>query len=40
VFHAPRFGTPYATQNVPSRFGRIESASDPRIVQFALKLSF
>jgi outer membrane receptor protein involved in Fe transport len=32
--------SPYAVQSNASRFGRIESASDGRIMQFALKLSF
>jgi hypothetical protein len=40
AFNTPRFSTPYASVNVPARFGRIESASDPRIVQFALKIAF
>jgi hypothetical protein len=40
AFNTPRFGNPFAAVNTPARFGRIESASDPRIVQFALKLAF
>jgi len=40
AFNTPGFGSPYATVNVANRFGRIESAGDPRILQFALKLLF
>ena len=40
AFNTPRFNNPFASVNTPSRFGRIEGAADPRIVQFALKLSF
>jgi len=40
AFNKPNFGNPYATANVANRFGRIENAGDPRIVQFALKLTF
>lgn len=40
AFNKPNFGNPYATVNVANRFGRIESAGDPRIIQFALKLLF
>jgi hypothetical protein len=40
AFNTPRFSNPFATVNVPARFGRIESAADPRIVQLALKLAF
>ncbi|MFN7939285.1 MAG: TonB-dependent receptor [Bryobacteraceae bacterium] len=39
-FNTPILGTPFATQNTPARFGRIESAGDPRIVQLGLKLAF
>ena len=39
VFNRPNFGRPENRQRVP-RFGEIMSASDPRIVQLALKLRF
>ncbi len=40
AFNTPHFNSPFASTNTPSRLGRIEGAGDPRIVQFALKLSF
>jgi hypothetical protein len=40
AFNHANLGTPFASANVPARFGRIESASSPRIIQFALKLAF
>ena len=40
AFNTPRFNNPFASQNTPARFGKIESAGEPRIVQFALKLTF
>ena len=40
AFNTPRLGNPYANLNAPARIGRIESAGDPRIVQFGLKISF
>jgi hypothetical protein len=40
AFNTPRFNSPFASQNTPARFGRIEGAADPRIVQFGLKVSF
>lgn len=40
AFNTPRFNNPFATQNTPARFGRIEGAADPRIIQFALKVAF
>jgi outer membrane receptor protein involved in Fe transport len=40
ALNTPRFSTPFANVNTPARFGKIESASDPRIVQLALKISF
>jgi hypothetical protein len=39
-FNTPILGTPFATQNTPARFGRIESAGDPRIVQLGLHYRF
>jgi hypothetical protein len=36
----PNFNNPFASVNTPSRFGRIESAKDPRIIQLGLKLIF
>jgi hypothetical protein len=40
AFNNVNLSAPFATVNTPSRFGRIESADSPRIIQFALKLSF
>jgi hypothetical protein len=40
AFNMPRFNNPFASQNTPMRFGRIESAADPRIIQLALKVLF
>jgi len=40
AFNTPRFNSPFASQNTPARFGRIESAADPRIIQLALKFLF
>jgi hypothetical protein len=40
LFNRPNFGNPYNVQRVAARFGKIESAGDPRILQFALKVSF
>ena len=40
AFNKPNFANPFAAANTPARFGRIESAGDPRIIQMALKLSF
>lgn len=36
----PNFNNPFATVSTPSRFGKIESANSPRILQLALKVSF
>ncbi|MCP5118441.1 MAG: hypothetical protein GY953_47120 [bacterium] len=40
AFNKPNFSNPYTTQRVTSRFGGIEGAADPRIIQFGLKLLF
>jgi hypothetical protein len=40
AFNKPNFNSPYGTQRVSSRFGRIESADDGRIIQFGLKFNF
>jgi len=40
AFNKPNFGAPYNNLSVSNRFGRIESAGSPRIVQFGLKLNF
>jgi Carboxypeptidase regulatory-like domain/TonB dependent receptor len=40
AFNAPSLNNPITTVNTPARFGRIESAGDPRIMQFALRISF
>ncbi len=40
AFNKPNFSSPFAQANTPARFGRIESAADPRIIQMALKLTF
>jgi hypothetical protein len=39
LFNRPNFGNPVGTQSA-SNFGTIASAGSPRIIQFALKLSF
>jgi hypothetical protein len=36
----PNFNNPFATVSTPSRFGKIESAKEPRIVQLGLKILF
>lgn len=36
----PNFNNPFASVSTPSRFGKIESAKDPRIIQLGLKLIF
>lgn len=40
AFNRANFNNPFALANTPARLGRIESAADPRIIQFALKLQF
>jgi hypothetical protein len=40
ALNRPNFSNPYAVQSVANRFGRIESAADPRIIQFGLKLIY
>ncbi|MEB2360270.1 MAG: TonB-dependent receptor [Bryobacterales bacterium] len=40
AFNTPNFNNPFANVNTPSRFGRIEGAGSPRIMQFAMKISF
>ena len=40
AFNHANFSNPFSSANNATRLGRIESASDPRIIQFALKLQF
>lgn len=40
AFNKPNFGSPFAQLSNAARFGRIESAADPRILQMALKFQF
>ena len=40
AFNRPNFGNPRTNQRQSSRFGRIEGAGDPRIIQIALKVLF
>jgi len=40
VFNRANFSNPFATANNAARFGRIESAASPRIMQLALRLTF
>jgi len=40
AFNRPNFNAPFATQSNLARFGRLESAADPRIIQFAMKVQF
>ncbi|MCZ2079627.1 MAG: carboxypeptidase regulatory-like domain-containing protein [Bryobacteraceae bacterium] len=40
LLNKPDFGDPFATQSTPARFGRIESAGEPRIIQLGLKVLF
>lgn len=40
AFNRANFSNPFSQVNTPARFGRIESAADPRIIQLALKFNF
>jgi hypothetical protein len=40
AFNNVNLSSPFASVNAPARFGRIESAGSPRIIQLALKLAF
>jgi hypothetical protein len=40
LFNHPNFGLPNASLGNPASFGEITTASDPRIIQFALRLGF
>ncbi len=40
AFNHPNFGAPSANINQPAQVGRVFSASDPRIIQLALKVFF
>ncbi len=40
AFNTPTLSNPVTTVNTPTRLGRIESAGNPRIIQFALRVSF
>jgi hypothetical protein len=40
ALNRPNFNNPFATVSTPSRLGKIESAADPRIIQFGLKFLF
>ena len=40
AFNRANFSTPFASANNVARFGRIESASSPRIMQLALRIIF
>ncbi|MBI3693574.1 MAG: TonB-dependent receptor [Acidobacteria bacterium] len=40
AFNQPNFNNPFSSHATASRFGRIESAGDPRIIQLGLKFLF
>jgi hypothetical protein len=40
AFNQPNFSAPFSTHSTPARFGRIESAGEPRIIQLGLKFLF
>lgn len=40
AFNKANFGNPFSLANNATRLGRIESAAEPRIIQFALKFQF